>query len=175
MRRSSPPLPDVLGSPGARSLENFDTRESCCANWRRICIHSRTMQTLLSVTRYFPVIEPIMEKYGIPDDFKYLCMAESGLVPEARSGAGAAGLWQLMAPTAKDAGLFVVTGLDERYHIEKATQAACKFLLDAKNRLGSWTLAAAAYNAGVAGVNRRVQTQGVDSYYDLYLPEETMR
>ncbi len=172
-----PPLPDVLDFAGEPvPLENFDTRESLLRELAtNMYLHSRTMQTLLSVTRYFPVIEPIMEKYGIPDDFKYLCMAESGLVPEARSGAGAAGLWQLMAPTAKEAGLFVVTGLDERYHIEKATQAACKFLLDAKNRLGSWTLAAAAYNAGVAGVNRRVQTQGVDSYYDLYLPEETMR
>ncbi len=172
-----PPLPASLDFAGeAVPLDNYDTRESLLRELMTgMYLHSRTMQTLLATTRYFPVIEPIMAKYGVPDDFKYLCMAESGLSPEARSGAGAAGLWQLMAPTAKDAGLLVVSGVDERYHIEKATETACKFLVDAKKRLGSWTLAAAAYNAGVAGVTKRMQTQGIDSYYDLYLPEETMR
>ena len=102
-------------------------------------------------------------------------MAESGLDPNVRSSAGAAGLWQLMPPFAKSVGLFIGTGVDERYHIEKATEAACKYLLDAKERLGSWTLAAASYNVGVAGVSRRLKKQGVSSYYDLYLPEETMR
>ena len=172
-----PPLPSALDFAGESvPLDNYDTRESLLRElMTNMYLHSRTMQTLLATTRYFPVIEPIMAKYGVPDDFKYLCMAESGLNPEARSGAGAAGLWQVMAPTAKDAGLLVLTGIDERYHIEKATETACKFLVDAKKRLGSWTLAAAAYNAGVAGVTKRMQTQGVDSYYDLYLPEETMR
>jgi len=172
-----PPLPSALDFAGESvPLDNYDTRESLLRElMTNMYLHSRTMQTLLATTRYFPVIEPIMEKYGVPDDFKYLCMAESGLNPNARSGAGAAGLWQVMAPTAKDAGLLVLKGVDERYHIEKATETACKFLVDAKKRLGSWTLAAAAYNAGVAGVSRRMQTQGVDSYYDLYLPEETMR
>ena len=172
-----PPLPDRLDFAGESvPLENYDTRESLLRElMTNMYLHSRTMQTLLATTRYFPVIEPIMKKYGVPDDFKYLCMAESGLNPNVRSGAGAAGLWQLMSPYAKSVGLQIVTGLDQRYDIEKATEAACKYLLDAKERLGSWTLAAAAYNAGVAGVNKRIQTQGVSSYYDLYLPEETMR
>ena len=121
------------------------------------------------------MIEPILKKYGIPDDFKYLCMAESGLDPDVRSGAGAAGLWQLMPPYAKSAGLFMSGGVDERYHIERATEAACKYLADAKARLGSWTLAAASFNAGIAGVSRRLEKQGVNSYYDLFLPDETMR
>lgn len=102
-------------------------------------------------------------------------MAESGLNPEARSGAGAAGLWQLMPAYAKSAGLLVGGEVDERYHVEKSTEAACRYLVDAKRRLGSWTLAAASFNAGVAGVSRRLEKQGVTSYYDLFLPSETLR
>ena len=172
-----PELPDKLDFAGeAVPLENFDTRESLLRElMSNMYLHSRTTLTLLATTRYFPIIEPILKKYGIPEDFKYLCMAESGLDPNVRSSAGAAGLWQLMPPFAKSVGLFIGTGVDERYHIEKATEAACKYLLDAKERLGSWTLAAASYNVGVAGVSRRLKKQGVSSYYDLYLPEETMR
>lgn len=172
-----PPLPakiDFAGEPVP--LDNYDTRESLIKDILVTgYMHSRTIQTLLASTRYFPVIEPILKKYGVPDDFKYLCMAESGFNPNARSGAGAAGLWQLMPSAAKEHGLFIGTGVDERYHIEKSTEAACKYLLDAKKRLGSWALAAASYNVGVAGVRTRLEKQGVSDYYDMFLPDETMR
>lgn len=172
-----PPLPaklDFAGEPVP--MQNQDTRESLMREMlTTFYMHSRTLQTILASKRYFAVIEPILAKYGVPDDFKYLCMAESGLNPEARSGAGAGGLWQLMPAYAKSAGLLVGDEVDERYHIEKSTEAACRYLIDAKRRLGSWTLAAAAFNAGVAGVSRRLEKQGVESYYDLFLPNETLR
>lgn len=172
-----PPLParlDFAGEPVP--MQNQDTRESLMREMlTTLYMHSRTLQTILASKRYFAVIEPILAKYGVPDDFKYLCMAESGLNPEARSGAGAGGLWQLMPAYAKSAGLLVGDEVDERYHIEKSTEAACRYLIDAKRRLGNWTLAAAAFNAGVAGVSRRLEKQGVESYYDLFLPNETLR
>lgn len=174
-----PPMPAQLDFAGERvPLEHYDTRESLIREMSVSCyMHSRTLLTLLATTRYFPVIEPILKKHGIPEDFKYLCMAESGLNPNVRSTAGAAGLWQFMEPAGKEFGLFIGTNrlVDERYHIEKSTEAACKYILDAKRRLGSWTLAAAAYNAGVGGVQTRMQKQGVKDYYDLFLPDETMR
>ena len=172
-----PPLPaqlDFAGEPVP--LTHFDTRESLVKELLMTCyLHSRTMQTLLAATRWFPVIEPILARYGVPDDFKYLCMAESGLNPNIQSPAGAAGLWQIMPATAREYGLFVATGVDERYHIEKSTEAACRYLLAAKAKMGSWTLAAAAYNLGLAGITTRQEKQGVTNYYDLFLPEETMR
>ena len=174
-----PPMPAHLDFAGERvPLEYYDTRESLIREVSVSCyMHSRTLLTLLATTRYFPIIEPILKKHGVPDDFKYLCMAESGLNPNVRSTAGAAGLWQFMEAAGKEYGLFIGANrlVDERYHIEKSTEAACKYILDAKRRLGSWTLAAAAYNAGVGGVQTRMQTQGVTDYYDLFLPEETMR
>lgn len=172
-----PPLPLQLDFAGERvPLENYDTRESLTREIQVTSyMHSRTLLTLQATTRYFPIIEPILKKHGIPEDFKYLCMAESGLNPNVRSGAGAAGLWQFMQAAGKEYGLFVGNGVDERYHVEKSTEAACKYILDAKQRLGSWTLAAAAYNVGQAGVKTRMEKQGVTDYYDLFLPEETMR
>lgn len=124
--------------------------------------------------KYFPVIEPILKKHGIPDDFKYLAVIESGLT-NAVSPAGARGVWQIMPATGKENGLEVNDNVDERYHLEKSTEVACKYLLQSKNNLGSWTLAAAAYNAGNAGISRRLKEQGVTDYYDLLLGEETGR
>ncbi len=124
--------------------------------------------------KYFPIIEPILERYGVPDDFKYLAVIESGLT-NAVSPAGARGVWQIMKATGRENGLEINTNVDERYHLEKATEVACKYLLRAKNQLGSWTLAAAAYNAGNAGVARRLKEQGAKTYYDLLLGEETGR
>lgn len=137
--------------------------------------HSRTLLTLRATKRYFALIEPILKKYEIPLDFKYLCMAESGLNPEAISPAKAAGLWQLMPGTAKEFGIEVGPDVDLRYDVEQSTAAACRYLKQAYAKYGSWTLAAASYNAGMGGVSRRLNTQGVASYYDLYLPEETLR
>ncbi|MFI1743726.1 lytic transglycosylase domain-containing protein [Thalassobellus sediminis] len=124
--------------------------------------------------KYFPIMEPILEKYGIPQDFKYLAVIESGLT-NAVSPAGARGVWQIMPATGRENGLEVNKNVDERYNLEKATEVACKYLLKSKEELGSWTLAAAAYNAGNAGVSRRLKEQGVDNYYDLLLGEETGR
>ncbi len=172
-----PPIPQTLEFAGESvPLDNYDTRESLRRELLATCyLHSRTMLTLLNTQRYFAIIEPIMEKYGIPSDFKYLCMAESGLDPNVVSVAGAAGLWQLMPATGRKYGLEVGADIDERYHIEKATEAACRYLRESYERFGSWTLAAAAYNLGDAGLSRRLKQQGVADYYDVYLPTETMR
>ncbi|GAA3598487.1 lytic transglycosylase domain-containing protein [Flavivirga amylovorans] len=124
--------------------------------------------------KYFPIIEPILKKHGIPDDFKYLAVIESGLT-NAVSPAGAKGFWQIMKVTGRENGLEVNDNVDERYHLEKATEVACKYLLRSKKKLGSWTLAAAAYNAGVAGISRKLRDQKVSDYYDLLLIEETGR
>ncbi len=124
--------------------------------------------------KYFPIIEPILKRNNIPDDFKYLALIESGLT-NAVSPAGASGFWQFMKSAAKEYGLEVGDQVDERYHLEKATQAACDYLNAAKRSTGSWTMAAAAYNAGVAGMNRQANLQETDNYYDLWLNNETSR
>lgn len=124
--------------------------------------------------KYFPIIEPILKKNGIPDDFKYLAVIESGL-QNVVSPAGASGFWQIMKATGQENGLEINSNVDERYHLEKATQLACDYLKNAKDNLGTWTAAAAAYNAGNAGISRRLRDQDVTSYYDLLLGEETGR
>ena len=124
--------------------------------------------------KYFSIIEPILAKNGVPDDFKYLAVIESGLT-NAVSPAGARGVWQIMPATGRENGLEVNKNVDERYNLQKATEVACKYLLKSKSKLGSWTLAAAGYNAGNAGVSRRLKEQGVEGYYDLLLGEETGR
>ena len=124
--------------------------------------------------KYFPIIEPILKRNNIPDDFKYLALIESGLT-NAVSPAGASGFWQFMKSAAKEYGLEVGDQVDERYHLEKATQAACDYLNAAKRSTGSWTMAAAAYNAGVTGMNRQANLQETNNYYDLWLNNETSR
>lgn len=172
-----PVLPEKITFAGeAVPLDRFDARESF---ERELAVsrymHSRTLSSLRATARYFPVIEPILKKHGIPDDFKYVCMAESGLDPDVTSPARAGGLWQLMPATAREYGLEVGEGVDERYHVEKSTEAACRFLKKAYAKYGSWTMAAASYNLGMQGLDRRSRSQGVTDYYDLFLPEETMR
>jgi len=124
--------------------------------------------------KYFPVMEPILAKNGVPDDFKYLAVAESGL-ENVVSPAGATGFWQIMKGTGREYGLEVNDNVDERYHIEKATQVACDYLNKWKDRFGSWTLTAAAYNAGPAGIQKYMDIQQVEDYYDLLLGQETGR
>ncbi len=135
---------------------------------------SNTFLFIKRANKYFPVIEPILEKYQVPNEFKYIAVIESGLT-NAVSPAGARGFWQFMPETAKEFGLEVTTTVDERYHLEKATEAACKYFLNAKNKLGSWTLAAASYNIGLKATSTRLEEQQVTNYYDLLLPEETAR
>lgn len=137
-------------------------------------LDATTLLIIKRANRSFPVIEPILKKYGVPDDFKYLAVIESGLV-NVVSPAGARGVWQFMPETAKETGMEVNESVDERYHLQKATEAACKYLLAAKVKFGSWTLAAASYNGGMTGVNRQIELQKVASYYDLLLTEETSR
>lgn len=151
------------------AIERFD-RELLVNTYQ----HSATLLNIKQAYRYFPVIEPILAQYGIPDDFKYLCVAESNL-RMATSSSGAKGLWQFMVPAAEAYGLEISDEIDERYHVEKSTDAACRFLLRLKERFGSWTLAAAAYNMGETALAKRIAQQRVDTYYDLHLPEETSR
>ena len=164
---------DFAGEPAPLTItdvkERLDKELLINAN-----LHATTQLIIKRANRAFPVIEPILKRNGVPDDFKYLAVIESGLV-NAVSPAGARGVWQFMPETAKERGLEVNDIVDERYHLEKSTEAACKYLLDAKNKFGSWTLAAASYNGGFAGVNRQITFQGENNYYDLLLTEETSR
>ncbi len=171
------PLPEELYFAGERvPLEYRYVRE---AIEREVlttsCMHTGTTLALRNTTRYFPIIVPILKANNIPEDFKYLCMAESGLNPNVVSPAKACGLWQFVPSAAKDYGVETGKNVDLRYNIEIATQAACDYLNEAYEQFGSWSLAAASYNAGRNGVARRLETQGVEEYWDLFLPEETMR
>ena len=136
--------------------------------------HGSTMLYMKRAARWFPMIEPILEAHGIPDDFKYLAVIESGL-DQVVSPAGATGFWQFMKGTAPQFGLRVSSEVDERYHVEKSTHAACAYLLEAREAFGSWALAAASYNMGMAGVRRELKEQGVGSYWELHLNAETAR
>jgi len=136
--------------------------------------HTNTTLVIKRANKVFPIIEPILAKYGVPDDFKYLAVIESSLV-NAVSPAGARGVWQFMPATAKEKGMEVSDEVDERYHLEKSTEAACRYLLVAKEKFGSWTLAAASYNGGMGGISKKMEEQQVDNYYDLLLTEETSR
>ena len=135
---------------------------------------SNALLLMKRANKYFPVIEPILKEEGIPDDFKYLAVIESGLT-QAVSPARAVGFWQILEGTGKEYGLEINDNVDERYHIEKSTRVAADYLKKAKQRFGSWTLAAASYNAGQYGVDKQLERQNVADYYDLLLGEETGR
>jgi membrane-bound lytic murein transglycosylase D len=137
-------------------------------------MHGSLMYILKLSYRQFPVIEEVLKSNGVPDDFKYLCVAESNL-QNLKSSAGAQGYWQFMNATAPTYGLEVNEFVDERYHLKKSTQAACQYLKQAYAKFGSWTAAAASYNCGMGGYNSQVTYQGSNNYYDLHLPEETNR
>lgn len=169
-------VPDSIDFAGERTplqisdvKERFEREFIVNAN-----LDASTLLIIKRANRAFPIMEPILAKYGVPDDFKYLAVIESALV-NAVSPAGARGVWQFMPATAKEKGMEVTEQVDERYHLQKSTEAACKYLLDAKARFGNWTLAAASYNGGMTGVNKQIEMQKVSSYYDLLLTEETSR
>ena len=138
-------------------------------------MHSTSIQMIKKANRYFPIVEPILKANGVPDDFKYLMVIESNLNPNARSGAGAAGLWQFMRTTGREYGLEVNKNIDERYHVEKATEAACKYLKDAYDKYQDWIAVAASYNAGQARISAQFEKQQVNDMLDLFLVEETAR
>ena len=133
------------------------------------------MLLIKRANRYFPIIEPILKANGIPDDFKYLMVIESNLNSIARSPAGAAGLWQFMPTTGREFGLEVNENVDERYHIEKATVAACKYFKQAYAKYGDWIAVSAAYNAGQARISSQLEKQLANHAMDLWLVEETSR
>ncbi len=138
-------------------------------------MHSTSMLMLKRASKYFPIVEPILKQYGIPDDLKYLMVIESNLDPKALSTAGAAGLWQFTKATAKEYGLEIRDGVDERYNIRKETVAACKFLKKAYAKFGDWMTVAASYNAGQGGIAKRIEQQHQSCGLDLWTPEETAR
>ena len=135
---------------------------------------SQTLLLLKRSNRYFPVIEKILKEEEVPEDFKFLALMESGLT-NVVSPAGATGFWQLMKDAAKERGLEVNSTIDERYHLEKSTRASCAYLKEAKEKFGSWTLAAASYNMGMTGLSNQLERQKATNYYDLVLNEETSR
>lgn len=135
---------------------------------------SNALLLMKRANKYFPIIEPILAKNGIPDDFKYLAVAESGL-DNVVSSARATGFWQIMKATGKQYGLEINANVDERYHLEKSTEVACKYLNWHKKKYGNWTLAAAAYNTGTGSVDKYLGIQKVNDYYDLLLGQETGR
>ena len=136
--------------------------------------HSRTLLLLKRAGRWFPVIEPILKENGLPDDLKYVAAIESDL-SNVISPAGATGFWQFMKTTGPEFGLEVSEEVDERYDVEKSTVAACQYFKKAYAKFNSWTLSAASYNMGMAGVSKRVEDQQQNSYYGLDLSSETTR
>ena len=173
---TAPPLPDHIDFCGeAVPLHLYWVQENVDKELIINCYqHSKTLLTLKRSTRFFPVIEQILKEENVPDDLKYLCIAESNL-ENVVSPAKAAGFWQFMETTGKNYGLEISEQIDERYHLEKATRAACKHLQKLKNQFGNWALAAAAYNMGENGLAKRMKEQQIDNYWDLSLNSETSR
>ncbi|RLD38486.1 MAG: lytic transglycosylase domain-containing protein [Bacteroidetes bacterium] len=136
--------------------------------------HSSSIFLIKKAQRWFPVIEPILKENNIPDDFKYLAVAESGL-SQIVSPAGATGIWQIMKHTGRELGLEINTDIDQRYDVELATKAACKYLNKAYEKYGNWTLVAASYNAGTNKISKELERQQQDNYYDMIFGEETGR
>jgi hypothetical protein len=174
---TSMPIPDVVEFCGEEIfLNRFDMHERFDREINSFAyFHSTMMLTLKRANRFFPVIEPILKKNNIPDDFKYLCVIESNLDIRALSPAGAAGLWQFMPATGKSYELEITSEIDERYHVEKATEAACKYLKDAYAKYRNWVNVAASYNAGMGRISSALEEQSVDSAFDLLLVSETSR
>ncbi|MFH0842921.1 MAG: lytic transglycosylase domain-containing protein [Bacteroidota bacterium] len=169
-------LPETVNFAGEKMpLENFDTRESL---EREILTsayrHSSTILIIKRANRYLPVIEKMLRKNDIPDDFKYLAAAESEY-SNMISPAGATGFWQIMQATGIEQGMEINSVVDERYDVEKSTQFACDYFRKSYERYGNWTLAAASYNGGRAAIDEQIEIQGQNNYYDLLLSEETAR
>lgn len=174
---SSPEVPEKVVFCGKTiDLTRFDRHERMDRELLAFTyMHSTSIQLIKRANRYFPIVEPILKKHGIPDDFKYLMAIESNCNPLARSTAGAIGLWQFMQATGREYGLEVNKNIDERYHVEKATVAACKYLKDAYEKYNDWVAVAASYNGGQARISGQQEKQHETDVLDLYLAEETAR
>ncbi len=135
---------------------------------------SNALLLMKRANKFFPLIEPLLKKYNLPDDFKYLCVAESALI-QVPSHKGAAGYWHFLPSTGREYGLEINKNVDERYNLELSTKVAAAYLKKSKERFDSWTLAAAAYNAGNGRISKRLKEQKVSNYYDLLLNVETGR
>jgi hypothetical protein len=169
-------IPNVMTFAGERvPLQDTDVRERLD---REIHVntywHSNMLLMIKKANRFFSEIEPLLKKYNLPDDFKYLAVAESGL-DNVTSHAGASGFWQFMKATGKEYGLEINNYVDERYNLELATKVAAQYLINSKDLFGSWTTAAAAYNAGNAGITKQMKRQDATDYYSLLLNSETGR
>lgn len=173
---SQVPLPESIAFAGeAVPLYDREVRERLDREVTNVTHqHSSTIRVIKLAYRYLPLIEDILRRNGVPDDFKYLAIAESGL-ENVTSSKGAKGVWQFMEGTATQYGLEISPDVDERMHLEKSTLAACTYLRNAYQRFGSWTMAAASYNRGVSGMNEHADEQQSNNYYDLYLNSETSR
>lgn len=170
------PLPDTMTFAGEPvPMKHFGIRENLEQEMLvNIYWQSQTMLGLKRAHRYFPEIERILKDNGIPDDFKYLAMAESGFTYKT-SAVGAVGFWQILKATAIANGLEVDKDVDERYNLDKSTEAACRYFKEAYQQFHNWTLVAASYNMGMAGVAKAIEFQKQNNYYDLGLNTETAR
>jgi membrane-bound lytic murein transglycosylase D len=157
-------------------MDNWDVKQRLDGELlRNVYLHSGTILALKRANALFPMIEPILKEEGAPDDLKYLAVAES-VLSNAISPAGAKGVWQFMKGTALQFGLEVNEEVDERYNLEKATRAACKYMKSERDRLGSWVLAAAAYNGGPGRIGGDKATQRANNFFEMNLAaDETMR
>ena len=170
-------IPERITFAGEETVfDRYDKRERMDRELNSFTyFHSTTMLLIKRANRIFPTIEPILKKEGVPDDIKYLAVIESNLDHRAVSPAGAVGLWQFLQSPGRENGLEVRTDVDERYHIEKSTVAACRYLKNAYNKYGSWSAAAMSYNGGQARITNELRDQKVDDALDLWLVEETTR
>lgn len=172
-----PPVPEYIVFAGETiRFDRADLRERMDRELIAFT-YSHNMSTLMikRANRYFPQIEPVLKRMGIPDDLKYLMVIESNVDPQAASSAGAAGLWQFIQSTGRSYGLEVNANIDERYNIVKSTEAACRFLREAYSKYGDWMTVAASYNGGQAGMDRRIQSQNQEHALDQWLVDETSR
>ncbi|NMA73053.1 MAG: lytic transglycosylase domain-containing protein [Bacteroidales bacterium] len=174
---TTPEVPEAVTFAGEKLvLDRYDKREKMDRELMSFSfMHTNSHLILKRANRFFPIIEPLLQKNNVPDDLKYLMVIESSMNLLARSHAGAAGLWQFMPATGREYGLEVNKNIDERYHIEKSTTAACKYLKEAYSKYGSWLAAAASYNGGKNRITTELNRQGVDEITDLWLVEETSR
>ena len=172
-----PELPRTLDFAGERMpLDRWDVRERLEREMMvNTYMHGSTLYILKLSTRYFPLIEERLRANGVPDDFKYLCIAESSLQQSSLSPVGAASFWQFMKETATRYGLEVNNEVDERFNIRKATDAACVYFKEAYGKFGTWTAAAASYNCGMTGYANQSDFQQATNFYDLAFTEETSR